>query len=161
MIDISGLDERAIADKGEWIDLKHPETGEPITGTDKNGEPITAQVLVFGRASHDVQDQLHEMQKERAAKTDDEPPSIKRSHEDFVRQAVIYIGGFRNLESDGEDLSDKTHAARVMDMTFPRMKIVDGSAATPGGIRFELANKPWAIQVIDAAGKQRELVGNV
>lgn len=160
MIDISGLDERTKADEGEWVDMLHPETGDPITGKGKDGKEVTAQMLIFGQAGREVQDKLHEIQKSRAGKKDNEPRTMKRSHDDLVAQAVVYIGGFRNLEANGEDLSDASNARRVLDMTFPRMELIEGSAASINGPQFKMANTPFAVQAINAASKQGEALGN-
>ena len=160
MVDISNLDERTKADTGVWVDMLHPETLEPITGEDDKGETITAQMLIFGQAGRDVQDKLHEAAKAKVSVTDNEPKSMKKAHETLVESALIYVGGFRNLDANGEDLSDVKHVARVLDMTFPRMEIKEGSIVTVEGPQFVMANKPFALQAIEAASKQGLLLGN-
>lgn len=161
MVNISELDERSKADKGTWIDMLHPETQEPLTAKDEaTGETVTAQMLIYGQAGRDVQDQLHEMAKAKAASKDEEPQSMKKAHEQLVETASVYIGGFRNVSSNEGDLSDASNVKKVLDMTFPRMEIVEGSALNAGGPKFRMANKPFALQAIEAASQQGKLLGN-
>jgi len=160
MVNISNLDERSKADQGTWIDMFHPETGEPLTSTAEGGATITAQMLIYGQAGRDVQDRLHELAKAKAAIEDDEPQSMKKAHETLCETAAIYIGGFRNVESNEGDLSDVSNVQKVLDMTFPRMELVPGSAVAAGGPKFQMANKPFALQAIEAASKQGKLLGN-
>ena len=154
MVDITNLDVRSKADEGVWTPMLHPETLEPLTDDDGNA----AEMLIFGQAGRKVQQRLHELQQQKATST--ETPSMKTAHETHVKQALVYVGGFRNLEANGEDLSDVKHAERIFDMTFPRMEIVPGSNVKTTGPEFRMANKPFALQAIEAAAKQGETLGN-
>jgi len=159
-VNIANLDERSKADKGVWVDMCHPETLEPLT-SEEEGATIVAQMLIFGQAGRDVQDKLHEMAKVKASSDNaNEPDSMKKAHETLIETASVYIGGFRNLSDNTGDLSDVSNVHRVLDMTFPRMEIVEGSVVNSGGPKFRMANKPFALQAIEAASKQGELLGN-
>lgn len=156
MVDITNLDERSKADEGVWTDMLHPETLDVLQDDDGN----VAQMLIFGQAGRVVQDKLHKIAKNKASKKDDEPQSMKKAHETLVESALVYIGGFRNLTAGDDDLSDVSNARRVLDMTFPRMEVEEGSALSVSGPKFKMANKPFALQAIEAASKQGKLLGN-
>ena len=152
-MDFSKFDERTKADRGEWVDMLDPETLEPLMD---EGKP--AQMLILGQAGNRVQDALHDRAVAGAGKTKEDVVSMKKTHQELVATASIYIGGFRNVEINGEDMSDASNAERVLDLTFPRMEIIDGSAASVGGPRFAMANKPFAVQAIEAGGRQGALL---
>ncbi|WP_306150749.1 hypothetical protein [Roseovarius sp. MMSF_3281] len=163
-MDMSSFDGRKRAEEGVFEPLRHPYTGEPLaTGKGAPG------FYVRGTAARSVQMRLAEMQKEAkdAAKDDEtQEAAMERLHERLIDGAMKYIiRADDKMEYDGQPVGEDPELIRkVLDGTFPEMRIVkdvDGSPITHeikddnGELievpKFEMANEPFAQQMIKAA----------
>lgn len=159
-MDLSQFDSRKRAEEGVFVALADPYTSKPLAEKNSPG------FMVRGVASRTVQSRLAEMQ--RAAKDDageDAEAAMERLHKTLIDAAMKYVIRPVNIEVEGQPVGeDEQSIRRVLDMTFPDMRIVrdeDGHAVQTKGRdkdgqeidvpRFELANKPFAQQVIEAA----------
>lgn len=163
-MDMSAFDGRKRAEEGVFVALKHPYTKEPFAkGKDAPG------FYVRGLAARSVQSRLAEMQ--RAAKNavedgEDQDAAMERLHESLIDAAMKYIIKADDaMTHSGQPVGDNPEMIRkVLDSTFPEMRVVkdaDGTAITQrvkgedGEMidvpKFEMANRPFAQQMIQAA----------
>lgn len=163
-MDMSQFDGRKKAEEGVFVPLRHPYTDEPFAKG--KGAP---GFYVRGLAARSVQSRLAEMQ--RAAKDaveseEDQDAVMERLHENLIDQALKYIiRADDEMEYDGALVGDDPEMIRkVLNSTFPEMRVVkdeDGSPIThqvkgdDGEMvdvpKFEMANKTFAQQMIEAA----------
>jgi hypothetical protein len=163
-MDMSAFDGRKQAEEGVFVALKHPYTGEPFAkGKEAPG------FYVRGLAARSVQSRLAEMQREAkqaAEDGDDQDAAMERLHENLIDNAMKYIIRADDaMTHSGQAVGDEPDMIRkVLDSTFPEMRVVKDGAGSPimqsikgeGGEmidvpKFEMANEPFAQQVIKAA----------
>ncbi len=167
-MDISHFDQRGKAEEGIFVPLCEPfKDGKPIgKGDDAPG------FMVRGIASRSAQDRLAEMQKAASEDETDEQAAMERVHQNLIEAAMRYIISPKNIEANGRLISSDEDVRKVLDMTFPEVKLVrsdDGTvltmeATTKDGDkisvpRFEVTNWPFAQQVIDAAEDSTRFLG--
>jgi RNA binding exosome subunit len=173
-MDLSKFDSRARAEEGIFVGLKDPYTGEEITH--KDGNP---GFRVRGTASRSVQSRMAEMSraaKEAAekAESDEEARAVMEAmHENLIDQAEKFIISGVNMEIDGKEVgTDPERIRKILDMTFPDMKVVKDENDKPVMTTakgkdgkeveiptFKLVNKTWAQQVIEAAEDGQAFLG--
>lgn len=163
-MDISAYNTRQAAEDGVFVPLCDPYTGKAI-----EGEP---GFMVRGIAARSVQQRLAEAQlaAKQARESDDDNMEavLERLHASQIDAAMKYIIEARNLTNAGKDVKTEGDIRAVLDMTFPDMQIekgADGKAlsTTAKGKdgeeitvpKFEVVNKTFAMQVIEAAENQR------
>jgi hypothetical protein len=164
-MDLSQYNARAKAEAGAFVGLCDPYTGKPIK--DDGKQP---GFMVRGVASKSVQTRLAEMQ--RAAKDADDGEDmdavLERLHRSQIDSAMGYIIRAVDLEHDGKPVDDNQSAIRaILDFTFPDMKVVKGETVEitddEGNTRkvpkFEIVNKTFAGQVIEAAEDGQRFFG--
>lgn len=168
-MDMSAFNTRKHAEEGVFLPLRHPFTGDPIGEGDK-----APGFLIRGTAARSVQSRIAEMQKkaEDAAGSEDEQAVMEALHNSMIETAMRYIIEARNIENDGAKVESDEQIREVLDMTFPEMDVVkdatgktilipakdkDGKDTTIP--KFELTNKPFAKQVIDAAEDGARFLG--
>lgn len=163
-MDMSAFDGRKQAEEGVFEPLRHPYTGKPFaTGKDAPG------FFVRGLAARSVQSRLAEMQREAKKAVedgDDQDAAMERLHESLIESAMKYvIRADEAMTHDGQPVgSDPAMIRKVLDSTFPEMRVVkdaNGNAVTHqikdenGEMidvpKFEMANEPFAQQMIKAA----------
>lgn len=163
-MDMSAFDGRKQAEEGVFVALRHPYTDEPFAkGKDAPG------FYVRGLAARSVQSRLAEMQ--RAAKDavedgEDQDAAMERLHDSLIDSAMKYIiRADEAMTHAGQTVGDNPEMIRkVLDSTFPEMRVVkdaDGNPLTQkvkgedGEMidvpKFEMANRPFAQQMIQAA----------
>lgn len=168
-MELSSFNARKRAEDGVFMPLLHPYTKEPIgTGDDAPG------FLIRGNAARSVQARMAEMRKKAqdAAGGDDEEAMMEALHKTLIDAAMRYIIEARNIENDGKLVKTEADIRGVLDMTFPEMETVkdpngntvmvkakdkDGNEIEVP--RFDLANLPFAKQVIDAAEDGERFLG--
>lgn len=158
-MDFLKFDERTRADEGVWVDMMHPNTGEPLI--EDNGEPV--QVHVRGSASRIVQQSLHD-HAQRESKNKTEKQSMEGVHQKLMSAAKPLIIGFKNVYL-GDVAVDASTAGKFLDLTFPQMGIKqdeDGNKVKnpDGSFVYEMVNKPFAVQIIEASSDHDRFLGN-
>lgn len=165
-MDISNWNARAKAEAGTFVGLVDPYTHEPIMSEDGKQPGF----IVRGVASKSVQTRLAEMQ--RAAKDADDGEDmdavLERLHQSQIDSAMGYIIRAEGLEHEGKPVGDNQAAIRkILDFTFPDMKVVKGETVeitddegkTRKVPKFEIVNKTFAGQVIEAAEDGQRFFG--
>ncbi|MDD9726143.1 hypothetical protein PVV74_11810 [Roseovarius sp. SK2] len=163
-MDMSAFDGRKQAEEGVFEPLRHPYTGKPFA----KGEGAPG-FYVRGVSARSVQSRLAEMQKEAkdAAKDEEsQEAAMERLHERLIDGAMKYIiRADDDMTINGEPVGANPDLIRkVLDGTFPEMRVVkdaDGNPVThevktDDGEKlevpkFEMANEPFAQQMIKAA----------
>ncbi|MEX0301951.1 MAG: hypothetical protein AB3N24_05960 [Leisingera sp.] len=169
-MDMSVFNTRKRAEEGVFLPLCHPFTGVAI------GEGGKAPgFLIRGTAARSVQSRIGEMQKKAQEAADgDEKAVMEALHESMIDTAMRYIIGAQNIENEGVQVEEPDQIRAVLDMTFPEMEIAkdgqgktimitstgeDGKEVTVP--KFEMTNKPFAKQVIDAAEDGARFLGPI
>lgn len=155
-MDLSAYDARGRAEKGEFMQLADPVTGEPINAEDGKHPGFIVRGLASRSAQRRLGAMLAKMKDEQEAAetaedTDGESP-LEKAHEALIEQAMDYIVEARNLEVGGEPVKTEDQIRRVLDMTFPQMRRNDDD-------QFEMVNKTFAQQVIEFAEDQAHFFG--
>lgn len=145
-MDFSKFDQRGKAEQGQAFPILHPETLEPIDG---------ARFIIRGASSRTVQEAERQRQVAAMLAKDPEPrpATMGTVHEETVDAATPFIIGFEGVELDGRPAT-ADDARRFLDLTFPRMD------ADAEGKLF-VANKTFAMQVLERAKELEKLLGNV
>ena len=145
-MDFSQFDQRGKAEKGQSFPILHPETLQPIED---------ARFIIRGSSSRTVQEA--ERQRQVAAMTakdpEPRPATMGTVHEESVEAAIPFIIGFEGVELDGRPAT-ADDARRFLDLTFPRMD-------TDADGKLFVANKTFAMQVLERAKELEKLLGNV
>ena len=173
-MDFSQFDSRARAEAGVFVPLCDQYGREPINGTDP--EAGAPGFMVRGTASRSVQSRMAEMAraaKEAGDSEEEQRAAMEKMHADLMDSAERFIIRGVNIEIGGEPVGDNIDRIRaILDMTFPELRVVkdaDGNALTTKAKgedgkeveipRFELANLPFAKQVVDAAEDGSRFLG--
>lgn len=145
-MDFGKFDQRGKAEAGQAFPILHPETLEPIDGS---------RFIIRGSSARTVQEA--ERQRQVAAMTAPDagprPATMGTVHDETVEAALPFIVGFEGVEFDGKPAT-AADARRFLDLTFPRMdNDADG--------KLVVANKTFAMQVLERARELEKLLGNV
>ena len=145
-MDFAKFDQRGKAEKGQAFPILHPETQVPIEG---------ARFIIRGSSSHTVQEAERQRQVAAMLAKDPEPrpATMGTVHGETVEAAIPFIIGFEGVEFDGRPAT-ADDARRFLDLTFPRMD------TDPDG-KLIVANKTFAMQVLERAKELEKLLGNV
>lgn len=145
-MDFGKFDQRGKAEKGQAFPILHPETLEPIGDS---------KFIIRGSSSRTVQEaeRLRQVAAMKAVDPEPRPATMGTAHEEMVEAAIPFIIGFEGVEFDGRSFT-AADARRFLDMTFPRMD-------TDADGKLIMANKPFAVQVLERAKELEKLLGNV
>jgi hypothetical protein len=149
-MDFGKFDQRGKAEQGEAFPILHPETGEPLGDPDR-----PSRFIIRGMSARTVQEAERQRQLAAMMAKDDAPRAltIGTAHEETVEAALAFIVGFENAELDGKPLT-AADARRFLDLSFPRLdKGEDG--------KLKVANKTFAMQVLECAAVLEKRLGNV
>lgn len=163
-MDISAYNTRQAAEDGVLVTLCDPYTGKVL----EDG----AGFMVRGIAARSVQQRLAEAQlaaKQAAQDPDDNMDAVlERLHAGQIEAAMKYIIEARNLTNGDKEVKTEADIRAVLDMTFPDMQIEKDANGKPLSTivkgkdgkemsvpQFEVVNKTFAAQVIEAAEDQR------
>ena len=146
MTDFGQFDQRRRAEKGQAFPILHPETLEPIEGS---------SFIIRGSSSRTVQEAERQRQIAgmMAKDADPKPVTIGTVHEETVETAIPFIVGFDGVELDGHPAT-ADDARRFLDLTFPRLD-------TDAEGKLIVANKTFAVQVLERAKELERALGNV
>lgn len=149
-MDFGKFDQRGKAERGQAFPILHPETGEPIGEADK-----PSRFIIRGSSSRTVQeaDRQRHVAAMLAKDPEPRPATMGTVHEETVDAAIPFIIGFENVEFDGRPAT-ADDARRFLDLTFPRMD-------TDADGKIFVANKTFAMQVLERAKELEKLLGNV
>lgn len=167
-MDLTKYDARGAAERGVFVALCDPYTGEPI---EKNAKKAPG-FMVRGMASRTTQSRLAEMQR-KPVEADGEQAHMEALHDAQIGAAMPYIISAVNIEVDGKEVGDdETLIRKALDLTFPDLQIVRDQDGDPvmvesedkdGKLRkfpkFEVVNKTFAAQVTDRAGDTKGFLG--
>ncbi|PHR93488.1 MAG: hypothetical protein COA78_32825 [Blastopirellula sp.] len=168
-MELSQFNGRKRAEDGIYMRLCDPYSGEPM-GDDKDAPGFN----VRGIASHTVQGRIAEMQKAAADADDgeDTEAALERLHQNLIDSAMRYIISPVNMTNDGADVKTDDEIRAFLDMTFPVLEVVTDKDGQPAMNtvknkdgndvqipKFDLSNKPFAKQVIDAAEDGARFLG--
>lgn len=147
------FDARGKAEAGKAFPILHPETLLPLVEGDKE-----AKFIVRGNASPSVQ-AAHKAALAQAAKNKDENEEVATFtfevlHQSTIKTALSLLVGFENVEIDGVPVTTE-NAEQFLNLVFPRMVKDEDN----GG--WKIANKTFAMQVIERASELDALLGNV
>ena len=146
MTDFSQFDQRGKAEKGQAFPILHPETLQPIEGS---------SFIIRGSSSRTVQEAERQRQVAGMMAKDAAPQPVTMGtvHEDTVEAALPFIIGFDGVELDGRPAT-ADDARRFLDLTFPRLD-------TDADGKLIVANKTFAVQVLERAKELEKSLGNV
>lgn len=152
-MDFAKFDARGKAETGKAFPILHPETLLPLVEGDKE-----AKFIVRGNASPSVQ-AAHKAALAQAAKNKDDDEEIatftfERLHQSTIKAAMVLLAGFENVEIEGVPVT-MDNAEQFLNLVFPRM-VKD---TENGG--WKIANKTFAMQVVERANELDALLGNV
>ncbi|WP_406646854.1 hypothetical protein QEZ52_00275 [Aliisedimentitalea scapharcae] len=168
-MDMSVFNGRKRAEDGIFLQLRHPFTDEPI---EEKGEPVG--FVVRGSAAPSVQARLKEMQKKVESADDDEDRDalMEAMHSAQIEGAMPFIISARNMELGDKPVETEEQIREILNMTFPQM---DFAKDADGNVRqvvvkddegnetrapqFDITNKTFAQQVIDAAQDGARFLG--
>jgi len=148
-MDMSAFDGRKQAEEGVFVALKHPYTGEPFAkGKEAPG------FYVRGLAARSVQSRLAEMQREAkqaAEDGDDQDAAMERLHENLIDNAMKYIIRADDaMTHSGQAVGDEPDMIRkVLDSTFPEMRVVKDGAGSPIMQSIKITERPWVAKTAD------------
>lgn len=155
-MDFSKFDNRGPAEEGVKVPLVDPITGEPIEG--KNGP---ACAIVRGVASRTVQADMRKRALARAKVTQPKLDVMEEVHADLIESALSLVVGFVNVERNGEPLTGSAEDVRwLLDLTFPIMQKADRTHVMQTGEKWVMVNRPFAVQIAEAAGEQDRFLPN-
>ena len=161
-MDFSQFDQRGRAEAGVFVQLHDPYDQNKLIADD-NGP---CGFRIRGMAAQSVQQRLAAMQKKakKGDKEEDEAAVMERIQQSQIETAMGYIIEPVNISLAGSLLQGAEGIRRILDMTFPDMRLVkdaDGNQVTMRikGVdgdwvdvpKFEMANETFATQVIKAA----------
>lgn len=153
-MDFSKFDARERSETGHPVDLVYPDTGEPII--DDSG--AHCRVLVYGPASRKIQAETRKLRLAAMQAKDDVAKGIivaEDFHSQLNETAALYIAGFENVSrGDTPCTTSKEDLQWFFDRGFPLF----GQKADGSGM--ELKNRPFALQVVEAANALGETLGN-
>lgn len=151
-MDFAKFDARGKAETGKAFPILHPETLLPLVEGDKE-----AKFIVRGNASPSVQ-AAHKAALAQAAKNKDDEEiatfTFERLHRATIKSAMLLLVGFENVEIEGVPVT-MDNAEQFLNLVFPRM-VKD---TENGG--WKIANKTFAMQVVERANELDALLGNV
>lgn len=161
-MDLSRFDHRGRAEEGTFLQLHDPwDKTAPLA--DENGP---AGFRIRGAAAKTAQARLAEMQKN-AASAGDQDMSLEKIHGDLIEQAMLFIIEPMNMSLNGRPVETPDDIREVLGMTFPdmrkarddagrvKMQRVEIDGKTVSVPELEFGNKPFAMQVIEAAEDAR------
>ncbi len=151
-MDFSKFDVRGKAETGKAFPILHPETFEPVVEDGK-----TAMFIVRGSSAPSVQKaQQAAMAKalQEAEKEEDKTFTFENLHQSTIKSAIPLLVGFENVELNGVPVTME-NAEQFLNLVFPRV-IKDLETGT-----LKVANKTFAIQVLERSGELDALLGNV
>jgi len=151
-MDLAKFDNRAAAEAGFRLVLIHPDTEEPLG----EGDDAPA-AIVRGTASRKAQERLKAMTAKNKKKAE-AGQSMEDVHRNLIDTAAAFVIRFENVEINGR-LAEKPEDVRaILDLTFP---IMDRTGVDDDGApKFEMVNKPFAVQIIEAAGDRGNFSGS-
>ncbi len=163
-MDFTQFDNRDRAERGAWLHLVHPVTGEPLYDDDDKDKPC--RVLVRGAASPTIQKvmrrkMLEDFERERKLSKDkiEEQRRVQvmeDTHRRLVEGAAPFVMEFENVQRDGRPATAPDDVEWFLNLVFPVMRAVE----TGGEMRFELANKPFGHQIATFAADAEAWLGN-
>ena len=136
-MNFADLDMRGRADAGRELQLRHPVTNEPLT--DEAGNPLI--VLVRGSTGPLAQEGIRASVRVARDLKGVEAEIVEDIHRFAVSQAVPFIAGFRNVDSEPGQPATVDDAERFLNLTIWRAP----TEAEPG--------KSFAQQVLDFVGE--------
>lgn len=161
-MEFSKFDKRSAADAGYRKVLLDPDTQQPLG--DGDDAPVA---IVRGYASRTAQQRLKDITKKKPK--GDDAASMEDFHRSMIDTALVYLIGFENVEIDGKPVADEAGYRKVLDMTFPEMRVKADAYGEPvmregkdGAMvpEFEPVNKPFATQIIEAASEMGNSSGS-
>lgn len=149
-MDFTKFDARGKAEAGKAFPILHPETLVPL---EENGK--VAKFIVRGHSSPSVQaaQKAALVQKMALATDESEVYTMETLHEDTIKEALLFLVGFENVELGGAPVTID-NAAQFLNLVFPRV-VKDLDTGT-----FKTVNKTFAIQVLERAGELEASLGN-
>ena len=149
-MDFNQFDQRGKAEKGMAFPILHPETLQPIMNGDK-----PCQFIIRGSSARSVQEaeRLRQIAAMQAVDPTPLPATMGSVHDETVAAAVAFIIGFEGVEFDGV-AAMAADAKRFLDLTFPRLD-------TDAEGKLKVANKTFAMQVLERARELEQSLGNV
>lgn len=149
-MEFSKFDVRGKAETGRAFPILHPETLEPIVEDDKE-----AKFIIRGAASPTVQEAYRVMlaQALQDQSEGDRPFTFEALHQSTIKSALPLLAGFENVELNGVPVSME-NAEEFLNLTFPRM--VQNEQG-----KYEVANKTFAMQVLERSKELDATLGNV
>lgn len=146
-MDFSKFDQRGKAERGQAFPILHPETGEEIEG---------ARFIIRGSSSRTVQeaDRQRKVAAMMAKDAEPRPATMGTVHEEAVEAAIPFIIGFEGVTNFNGEPATAADAREFLNLNFPRME------ADADGKLF-VANKTFAMQVLERAKELEKLLGNV
>lgn len=152
-MDFEKFDARGKAETGKAFPILHPETLQPLVEGDKE-----AKFIVRGNASPSVQeaqrrllaDTLKNAEKDDVGKTF----TFENLHQSTIKSALPLLVGFENVELKGEPVTLE-NAEQFLNLVFPRV-VKDPETGV-----YKVANKTFAMQVLERCQELDELLGNV
>lgn len=151
-MDFKKFDERSRADAGVWLELLNPETLEPLVNEDGS----IPRALVRGSASRAVQQSLHD-RAQNEAKNKSEKQSLEGAHRKLIEAAKPLVLDFKNITLNDKPVTVKD-CETLFDLTFPRMDAVTDDNGSV--LKYEMKNKPFAVQIIEASTSHDRYLGN-
>lgn len=161
-MDFGKFDKRARADAGARMILRDPDTNEPLG----EGDDAPA-AIVRGYASRTAQQRLRNMAKKKPKGTD--AASMEDFHASMIDSAMAYLIRLENVEIEGAAVEDEAGYRKVLDLTFPEMRMKVDEDGDPimregkGGEMvpdFEPANKTFAAQILEFASEMGNFSGS-
>lgn len=150
-MDFGKFDARGKAEIGKAFPILHPETLVPLVEGDK-----AAMFIVRGTAAPSVQEAQQAALARALQTTEKEDPAFTFEvlHQKTIQAALQLVIGFENVELNGEPVT-MDNAEAFLNLVFPRV-IKDLETGS-----LKIANKTFAMQVIDRSNELDELLGNV
>lgn len=149
-MDFAKFDARGKAEAGRAFAICHPETLEPLIEDGKE-----AKFIVRGNASPSVQEAQKQALVLFAQGADDDTPfTFERLHQTTVDSALVFLAGFENVELNGEPVTME-NARAFLNLVFPRVVKNDETG------KYTVANKTFAVQVLERAAELDAILGNV
>lgn len=183
-MDFSQFDNRAVAERGAKLQLKHPDTREPLTN---NGQPCL--VTVRGAISKPVQTSIRQKLKEQVVSDNKvivgetpESKALRKAkirvmedvHNETVESTLPFMVAVENVARGGELLQNTEDDFRwLLNLTFPVIKPeldAEGKPIFDDGVdeegkptkmpRLMVVNLPFTKQIQDFASELGTSLGN-